>query len=118
MFAKFDTAVLGIVAYAKILADGSSTVNSGGQPGPSSTTGIVTTKTATGIYTMTLPTAEGQSSDVILATARPTTTGSIAFAVEAIDTSATTKTFCVSQGSTLADAPFDVVIFRTTLPTP
>jgi len=112
----FDSAGLAIVAYMEVAADGT-IANS-----LTSNSGIGTAKLSTGVYQLTLPTqAPGVSAGPNMA--QPIGTDLIF--VQAIGVSgesasineinATQKNVYLSDGTSLADRPFNVLILRTLL---
>ena len=120
----FDSAGLAIVAYAEVLADGTS---------PSVNSGIGTAKVAntTGQYAITLPSGKTQGPavagqyprDLIFVQPLGALTGTPASSKvdpTNVANSDGSGTFNVGlyNGSTLADGAFAIVIFRTVLPTP
>jgi hypothetical protein len=108
----FDSAGLAIVAYAEVLADGSSAVTN---------SGVVTTKIGTGQYRIVLPSNKTQDNarDLIFVTpkAHPLTSSPLSHAVD--DTDPANKDVAIYGGSplaTFADANFSVIILRTIIP--
>lgn len=106
---NFDSANLAITAYVEVLADGTS---------PDNNSGVVTAKTAIGTYTVTLPADKTQvdARDLIFVQVKGSGHPPLSAKVE--ETSAAVKTIRTSDASTLADAPFSVLILRTIVPPP
>jgi hypothetical protein len=108
----FDSAGLAIVAYAEVLADGSSVATN---------SGVATTKIGTGQYRITLPVNKTQdnSRDLIFVTpkAYPLSSGPLSHAVDDRDpANKDVAIYGVSPIATFADAPFSVIILRTIIP--
>jgi hypothetical protein len=110
MNSLFDSAGLAIVAYAEVLADGTS---------PNTNSGVGTTKTGTGRYAILLPADKTQaaSRDLIFVQALgvPNATP-VTSKVE--DTTPGVKYIEMTNGSTNADSAFSVLILRTIVPPP
>lgn len=120
MNALFDSAGLAIVAYAEVVgANGTST---------GTNSGVVTTRTATGSYTVSLPANNAQQGARNLIFVQPTTTtnflnvGPSATVNQANSlmtsppTGDATKLICISNGTTLIDSDFNILILRTICP--
>jgi hypothetical protein len=107
MNSLFDSAGLAIVAYAEVAADGTSTVNN---------SGVVTAKTGTGTYTVTLPADKTQVAGRDLILTQANGTGFKATTVS--ETSAAIKVVETYTGSTIADGAFTILILRTIVPPP
>jgi hypothetical protein len=109
----FDTAGIAIVAYAEVLADGTS---------PNMNSGVTTGRTSAGLYTVTLPANLGQSDARMQAIVTPkgTITGvPVSHSVD--DSDPFIKQVAIYKGSplaTLADSAFNVLIIRTITPPP
>ena len=117
----FDSAGLAIVAYAQV--DGA-TGQSEGTTGLANS-GVSTTRTATGVYYVTLPTglAQDLSRDLIfvqtkVTTALPTGGARTANVFEADAASKQVTIFAQSPtlNTTALDSDFDVLVLRTILP--
>lgn len=94
------------VAYVQVNADGSS---------PNLNSGVTTAKTSTGTYTVTLPAGEGQTNDLIFV--QILGSGFSSLSSKVFDTSPLIKTISISDISdSPADAPFNLIISRSTLP--
>lgn len=109
----FDAAGLSIVAYAEVLADGTS---------PNTNSGVTTTKLSTGLYSVILPSTKAQSGarDLIFVTPKGTITAT-PFSHKVDDSSATNKLIAIYGGApltTFADSDFSVWIIRTIIPPP
>ena len=114
MNALFDSAALAIVAYAEVVgANGSST---------GTNSGVSTTRTAAGSYIVALPTDKTQRGARNLIFVQPTTTtnflnaGPTATVNQA--SSDATKLVAISNGTTLIDSDFNVLVLRTVVPPP
>lgn len=107
----FSAANAALVAYGNVASDGSPTVD-----GVNTTAGQVTVvKTATGTYTLTLPTGYGQprAQSMVYLTAR----SSAAVFVVCDDAVATVKTIhTFNAAGSAADAGFSFMIFENTEP--
>lgn len=109
----FDVAGLAIVAYAEVLADGTS---------PNTNSGVTTSKVGTGQYSVTLGANQQQSSarDLIFVTPKGTNLSTpLSHAVN--DSNPATKVIVIYGGSPImsyADAEFSVLILRTTIQPP
>jgi hypothetical protein len=109
----FDTAGLAIVAYAEVLADGTS---------PNTNSGVTTARVGTGQYTVTLGANQQQSSarDLIFVTPKnPAGLNLSTPRSHAVDDSAVaTKVVVIYGGSPILsymDSDFSVMILRTTI---
>lgn len=107
----FDSAGLAIVAYVEVLADGTS---------PNTNSGVTTAKTATGRYTITLPSDKAQGSNKDLIFIQPTGVASGVPVTSRVDdtTSQTVKSVELTNGTTPTDNAFSAIILRTITPTP
>jgi hypothetical protein len=109
----FDSAGLAIVAYAEVASDGTSTATN---------SGVVTTKTGSGQYTVTLPANKTQDGarDLIFVTPKGAITSSpLSHSVD--DSSAADKKVAIYGGqplATFADSAFSILILRTIIPPP
>ena len=113
----YDIAGLAVVAYAEVLADGTS---------PNTNSGVGTLKTGTGQYTVVLPANMQQSAarDLMFVTPKKSLTDAnagipLSHAVD--DSNSALKRIAIYGGSplqTFADAEFSVIIFRTIVPPP
>lgn len=110
MNSLFDSAGLAIVAYAEVLADGTS---------PNTNSGVGTTKTATGRYAVILPSDKTQNGarDLIFVQALGVAS-TVPVTSRVDDTSASVKTIEMCNGTTTADSAFSVLILRTIVPPP
>lgn len=109
---QFDSAGLAFVAYAEVLADGTS---------PNTNSGVTTSRTATGLYTVTLDANKQQAGarDLIFVTPKGNLGVPKSHAVD--DSSAATKVVAIYGGAPIlsyADADFSVLICRTTIQPP
>jgi hypothetical protein len=109
MNALFDSAALAIVAYADVASDGTSTVTN---------SGVTTTKTSTGVYSVTLPSDKTQATARDLIFVQPMGSGSSPRTSLVDDSSTTTKVVRITDGSSLADGEFKILILRTIVPPP
>lgn len=105
----YDTAGMAFVAYAEILADGTS---------PNMNSGVTTGRLGTGQYTLTLPTNLGQADArmqmVITPKGHPLAGTPVSYVVD--DTDPLIKRIDMMAGSptmTLADHAFNVLVMRT-----
>lgn len=109
MNALFDSAGLAIVAFAEVVGatGASASLNSD----------VVTTRTAAGTYTVTLPANKAQSNtkDLIFVQTQGTGTAPLTAKVDTASTAAV-KTILVSDATTLADGDFTILILRTINP--
>lgn len=111
----FDSAGLAIVAYAEVIGTTGASTNTN--------SGVVTTRIATGLYSVTLPANLQQSSsrDLIFVTPKGSIT-SDAYSYKVDDTvSVATKYIAIYGGSPVlsyADSDFSVLILRTTITPP
>ncbi len=113
MNSLFDSAGLAIVAYAEVASDGTSTVTN---------SGVTTTRTAAGQYTVTLPANKTQaaSRDLIFVTPKGTIS-SVPYSHKVDDAGDADKLVAIYGGSplaTFADAAFSILILRTIIPPP
>lgn len=110
MNSLFDSAGLAIVAYAEVLADGTS---------PNTNSGITTTKTATGRYQLTLPADKAQASARDLIFVQPLGVANNTPVTSRVDdSSSTVKGVETCNGSSAADSAFSVLILRTIITPP
>jgi len=111
MNSLFDSAGLAIVAYAEVLADGTS---------PNTNSGVATTKTGTGRYTVTLPADKAQTNARDLIFVQPLGVANNTPVTSRVDdtTSTTVKGIEICNGTTAADSAFTVLILRTIIPPP
>ena len=112
----FDSAGLAIVAFMDVASDGSI------ENGLTSNAGVLTTKLSTGVYRLTLPSqSSGPSAGPNLA--QPIGTDLIFVQCQGVpgnsaivdEFSATQKNIVLSNGATLTDGEFTVLILRTLL---
>lgn len=109
----FDTAGLAFVAYAEVLADGTS---------PNTNSGVITARLGTGQYTVTLGANQQQAGarDLIFVTPKATNL-SVPLSHAVNDASASVKQVAIYGGSPIqsyADADFSIIIMRTTIQPP
>jgi hypothetical protein len=109
----YDIAGLAIVAYGEVLADGTS---------PNLNSGVVTGKTGTGQFTVTLPANKQQSGtrDLMFVCPKGTLTAT-PFSHKIDDSDPAIKRVAIYGGSpltTLADCEFSFVIFRSIVQPP
>jgi len=111
MNALFDSAALAIVAYAEVLADGTSA---------GTNSGVITVHGSPGVYTVTLPTSTtgglnlAQQAGRDLFIVEPL--GPTPLMHTVLEISPSQKTIIFSNGSTFVDNAFNLVILRTTVP--
>lgn len=105
----FDSAGLAVVAFAEVVGATGASVDLN--------SGVTTTRTAAGTYTLTLPSNLGQSNtkDLIFVQTLGTGTAPLTAKVSTAST-ATVKTVYVSDATTLADGDFSILILRTINP--
>lgn len=105
----YDNHKLGLVAYASVLGqDGTS---------PVTNSGVLTTKVAVGEFAIILPAGAGQASkdDLIVVQLKGSTPG---ITSAETDTDPNVKLIHLGSSSTTAvDSDFDVIIFRSLIPT-
>ena len=127
MNSLFDAAGLAIVAFAEVLADGSTTLNPGPNAVPTANSGVTTTKTGTGQYTITLPAGKTQAEprDLVFVTPKGPITSTPYSAkadnsqpVSGVDGSQPINVgiYGGSPLASFADADFSIVIMRTIIP--
>jgi hypothetical protein len=109
MNSLFDSAGLAIVAYCEVAADGTSAATN---------SGVATAKTGTGVYTVTLPSDKTQSADRDLIFVQRRGSAGTPVTSEVDDTNAAVKTVRLTDGASLADGAFTVLILRTIVPPP
>jgi len=113
MNSLFDSAGLAIVAYAEVAGDGTST---------STNSGVTTTRSGLGQYTVTLPANKQQagSRDLIFVTPKGTI-DSTPYSHKVDDADPADKKVAIYGGSplaTFADSAFSILILRTIVPPP
>jgi len=113
MNSLFDSAALAIVAYAEVASDGTST---------DTNSGVTTTKTGTGQYTVYLPVGKQQSGsrDLMFVTPKGAI-DSTPYSHKVDDSDMAAKKVAIYGGSplaTFADSAFSVLILRTTITPP
>ncbi len=109
----YDLAGLAVVAYAEVLADGTS---------PNVNSGVATARTAAGQYTVTLPAGKLQSGvrDLMFVTPKGTIT-STPFSHKVDDSDPAIKRVAIYGGqplATFADSDFSVLIVRSIVTPP
>jgi hypothetical protein len=105
----FDAAGLAVVAFAEVVGATGASVDQN--------SGVVTTRTAAGTYTITLPAdkAQSNSKDLIFVTPIGAALDILMAKVSSTSTP-TVKTVYISNATTLADGDFTVLILRTIAP--
>jgi len=105
----FDTAGLAFVAYAEVLADGTS---------PNTNSGVTTSRVATGLYNITLDANKQQSGSRDLIFVTPKGNLGVPRSTAVDDSSASVKVVAIYGGAPIlsyADSDFSVLILRTTI---
>lgn len=105
----FDSAGLAVVAFAEVVGATGASVDTN--------SGVSTTRTAAGTYTVTLPAGKSQSNskDLIFVQTLGVGTAPLTAKVSTAST-ADVKTIYVSDATTLADGDFSILILRTITP--
>lgn len=110
MNSLFDSAGLAIVAYAEVLADGTS---------PNTNSGVGTSKTGTGRYVVILPADKTQNASRDLIFVQPLGVANAAAITSRVDdSSASVKGIEICSAATNIDSAFSVLILRTIVPPP